>query len=288
MEDEFPGLWRLWFENQCVSDGHSPHVDGPGGWKEIPRGLDEIEPGHLIVVALPGRRIARIGEVVRNNIEHKKWEPLIEGNPKDRSGWKHGYMGRRIQVRWELENAPDVWDEVIQLPANFNMRLRGTLHRIHTPTPSVKKFRDVIANRSNWVKMSGRFGYEQALSDYIAHYPHKLKSGLTTYPDDRVRERVLGDDSRTDVLLRETAGKPVIVECKQDSPTVDNIQQLCDYIRKLKNQTGEQARGILVHGGARTVDEKVWRKAKKSPGMKLEIFQYILNVEFEPSFRPNR
>ena len=285
MEDEFPGLWRLWFKNQCVTDGHSPYVKGSGGVKEIPEGLSEIEPGHLIVVALPDQQIARIGEVVCTK-GIQLWHPLIKGNPKDRDGWEHGCMGHRILVRWELEYAPDAWDVVIQLPSDFNMRRQGTLHRIHEP--NIERFRKVIADRANWVSLSGRFGYERALSDYIGHYPHKLKSGLTTYPDDQIREKVLGDGSRTDVLLREAAGKPVIVECKQDSPTVDNIRQLFGYISKLKKETGEQACGILVHGGARTVDEKVWREAEKSPHVELEIFQYILNVDFEPSFRANR
>jgi len=167
-------------------------------------------------------------------------------------------MGRRILVRWELDQAPQSADMVVQLPDRINMR--GTLRQVHI-RGAVELFRSVIANPANWVSMTGRFGYERALSDYIARFPHKLKAGLESYPNERIREKVFGDGSRSDVLLCDRGGKPVIVECKQQSPTVEDVRQVRHYIskfNKLKRGTGEKASGILVHGGARTVDEEVW------------------------------
>ncbi len=133
--------------------------------------------------------------------------------------------------------------------------------------------------------MTGRFGYERALSDYIARFPHRLKAGLEPYPNERIREKVFGDGSRSDVLLRDRERKPVIVECKQESPTEEDVHQLRGYIKSLKMLTGEPASGILVHGGARTVDENVWEKADRPP--RVEIFQYKLDVDFSASCRPS-
>jgi hypothetical protein len=285
MENEYPGLWRLWFKNQCVTDGHSPY-DGKkwlmvGGkrdhdWIVTRNALQEIEPDHLIIVALPGRRIGRIGKVLSNKSKDEDWDPLYEGD----SDWERGYMGRRITVHWELENAPDNPDQVIQLPERVNLG-RGTLHRVHD---NPDKFRKFIANPANWVDLAGLFGYEWALSDFIALYPNRLRDGLKAYPDaKKIREKIFKDRSRVDVLLRDENknGEPVIVECKRESPDVEAVRQLKHYINRLKDETDEKVSGILVHGGARTVDKKVWQEAKKSPHV--EIFQYKLDVEFTPS-----
>jgi len=286
MENEFPGLWQLWFKKQCVTDGHSPYdqqckmvggkTKGQDDWIKTRNALNKIEHGDLIVVALPDRRIGRIGEVIRKMIKDEEWDPLFPGD----SDWKKGYMGRRILVRWEIDQAPDSTELVVQLPDGINMG-RGTLRQAHRP---VEWFRSVIANQANWVPVAGRFGYERALSDYIAQFPHKLKPGLEPYPNEKIREKVFGDGSRSDVLLRDVDSKAVIVECKQDSPTQEDVRQLRRYIKNLKRETGEQASGILVHGGARTVGEKVWHEAKGFPCV--EFFYYKLDVDFSSSCRP--
>ncbi len=110
LEDDYPGLWQLWFKKQCVTDGHSPYEgwEMVGGkkrdrdWIATRNALDEIQPGHLIVVALPDCRVGRIGKVVGKKVSDKEWKPLFPGD----DDWKDGYMGRRILVRWELDRAP--------------------------------------------------------------------------------------------------------------------------------------------------------------------------------------
>jgi hypothetical protein len=284
MEDNFPGLWKLWFKNQCVTDGHSPEggflmVGGrrkrARDWIVARNALKEMQNGDLIVVALPGCRIGRIGKVLDMRVEDKGWDHLIDGDPDD---WKNGYMGRRIFVHWELENAPDSADLVVQLPEGVNMG-RGTLARVHHHP--VEWFREVIANPANWVGMVSDFPYERALSDYIAKYPGRLKAGLELYPNQKVREKVLRYGSRADVLLRDSDGKPVIVECKRESPGQEAVRQLRRYISRMKTKPGEQAGGILAHGGARTVDEKVWREGAGRPHV--EFFHYKFDVDFSPS-----
>ena len=283
MEDEFPGLWRLWLKHQCVTDGHSPdhgcHLEGEkkggGKWIQTKNALNKIEPGDEIIAALPGRRIGRIGEVFCKKVGDNEWNPLVESI--NDSEWPEGYMGRRIEVRWDLEHGPDNWDLVVQLPEGYTLG-RGTLNRVHSIT--AEKLRKVMADQANWVGLASRFGYERALSDYIALYPHRLKDGLVPYPDDDVREKVFKDSSRLDVLLLDKDDKPVIVECKRESPTVEDVRQLQGYIKKSKKDIGKLARGILVHGGARKVDKKVRREARK---FHIEIFQYRLDVDFTES-----
>lgn len=282
MEDEYPGIWRLWFKHQCVTIGYSPEWNYKikGGrtnrdWIGARNALQEMKTDDLIVVALPGRRIGRIGKVLKNEFE--QWQPLY---PPD-SEWEMGYMGRRISVHWELEYAPDNVDLVVQLPEGVNMT-RGTLTRVKHH--SVRWFQKAIADPVNWVGMAGRFVYEKALSDFIARYPERLKGGLKPYPKEKeIRERVFKDRSRADVLLRDENqnNRLVIVECKQESPDIKAVKQLRRYINLLKDETGELASGILVHGGARTIDRKIWHEANKPP--QVEIFQYKLDVDFFPS-----
>jgi hypothetical protein len=281
MEKDHPGLWQLWFKHQCVTVGYSVETGFriEGGkkrhdWIVARNALEEIRSKDLIIASLPGCRIGRIGRVLEKKFSDEDWNPLIPGDVER----KEGYMGRRIFVHWEMERAPDSPDLVVQLPAGVNMG-RGTLTQVKHH--SIQWFRETIANPTNWVGMVGRFGYEKALSDYIAHYPHRLKDGLQVYPNQKIREKVFDDDSRADVLLIDADRKPVIVECKQDSPKERDIKQLRRYIKNLKKETGELAKGILVHGGARTVDKKVWRMAK-TPS-RVEIFQYKLDVDFLPS-----
>jgi len=130
---------------------------------------------------------------------------------------------------------------------------------------------------SNWIGLLS-FGYERALSDYIAAYPHRLEDGLLPHPDERVRERVFRDSSRSDVLLTDRDEKPVIVECKQGSPSLDDLKQIRRYMKRLKTETDRDSRGILVHGGARNLRPEIAQAARKHP--KVDIVQYSLGVDF--------
>jgi RecB family endonuclease NucS len=71
---------------------------------------------------------------------------------------------------------------------------------------------------------------------------------------------------------------PVIVECKQRQPTVTDIRQLRGYLRRLLEERGQEARGILVHGGARKLRIDIARAAAEKP--RIEVIQHTLKVEF--------
>ena len=136
-------------------------------------------------------------------------------------------------------------------------------------------------DENNWVPVGSQFNYEKALSDYIASYPHHLEDGLVPHPGAKVRERVFGDRSRLDVLLLDRDSRPVVVECKQGVPTTDNLAQLRRYMKRLHDETGSEARGILVHGGSRKLRREVADAAAKLPA--IEVVQHQLRVSFTGS-----
>jgi len=286
MEDQFPGMWQRWFRHQSVAVGWPPAVgfrlegktEGGKGWSQARNAIKQIEAGDWVVVALQGRRVGRIGQVTAKAIADKEWNPLVPAGPD----MPNGEMGRRILVRWDLTCGPDDLDSVVQLPDDFTLKpaeRRPVVSRLGSRT--LEEFRKVMTDPSNWVGLLGRFGYEKALSDYIALYPHHLEDGLLPHPNKKIREKVFENRSRADVLLIDRNGSPVIVECKQDSPTVAAIEQLRKYIRCLEDETGRTARGILVHGGARNLRPDVRSKAQEQPAVKM--VQYRLEVNFAPS-----
>lgn len=285
-EDVYPGMWQRWFKNQCAAVGWAGKwgfklngaTEGGRGWSAARNALNEIALGDLVVVALQGHRIGRLGEVTGKAIGDDQWIPLVPPGPQ----LPDGEMGRRILLRWDLTTGPDDRDLVVQIPPESvftSGELRPTISRIRSR--SIDDVRKVMNDPQNWVGLLGRFGYERALSDYIANYPHRLEDGLLPHPNAKIRELVFKDKSRLDVLLIDRNGQPVVVECKQHAPSIDSIRQLRHYIERLKEETSQEARGILVHGGARKLSTDVMSEAKKDP--LVEIVCYILDVEFVPS-----
>ena len=119
MEDEYPGLWQRWIRCQCVTVGYPPEknyhmINGKKSpdWIRARNALQKIIPGDVIVAALPGRRTGRVGMVISNDTADDKWNPVLSLFP----GLRKGHMGRRILVRWDMENSPNDLDLVAQLP----------------------------------------------------------------------------------------------------------------------------------------------------------------------------
>ncbi len=282
-EDVYPGMWQRWFKNQCVAVGwaskwgyklHGP-TKGGKGWITARNAMNEMAVGDMVIVALRGNRIGRLGEITGKAIEDYQWNPLVPKGHK----LPDGEMGRRILVRWELITGPSDVDLVVKLPSSNRFtigELRPTVSQISSQT--IKQICAVMNDPSNWVSLPGRFGYERALSDYIASYPGRLEDGLLPHPNARMREFVFKDRTRLDVLLIDRNEQPVIVECKQNGPTLKDIKQLRRYILCLQREKDQKARGILVHGGAQKLSEEIILEAKKKPFVK--IVSYRLNVDF--------
>lgn len=287
-EDEYPGMWRRWFRNQCVAVGYSSAfgftLEGRSiakNWTETRRAIQDMEIGDYVVVSLPNKRVGRMGQITGKAIGNDEWNPLVP----ERIRPPHGEMGRRILVRWELTTGPESQDLIIQLPENGAFAAGNeTLKAVsEIASMTVDRLREIMNDEQNWVSLSGKFSSEEAISDYIADYPHHLEDGLLPHPDRRVREYVFENGTRSDVLLIDNAGIPVIIECKQDALWINAIDQLRGYMEQLQVETGEEVRGILVHGGAQKISKEVIAEAKKEP--QVEIVSYSLKVDFRPSYQ---
>lgn len=283
LEDKYPGMWQRWYRHQCVgigwppADGYSLNEKSKGGqgWSRARKAMKAVTVGDHVVVTLRNHRIGRLGVVTGKAIDDSEWDPLV---PPSRD-LPTGEMGRRILVRWDLAVGPDSRDMVITLPSAARLttgELRPTI--AHVQSRSVETLIDAMNDSSNWVGLLTHFDYERALSGYIAACPHRLEDGLLPHPNERVRERVFGDRSRLDVLLTDRNDVPVIVECKQGNPTIENLDQIRRYMKRLREETGAAARGILVHGGSRKLRADIAAAAARSP--KVEVVQYSLDVDF--------
>ena len=282
LENEYPGMWQRWFRHQCVGIGWPPaagyHLDGPldggKGWSQAREALKTVAVGDDVIVALPGHRVGRLGTVTGKAIEDDQWDPLV---PSSRD-LQSGEMGRRLLVRWDLTVGPDTRDMVVLLPPEVQLtrEIRPAIRQVRSR--SKKELVEAMNDASNWVGLLTHFDNERALSGYIAAYPHRLEDGLLPHPNERVRERIFDDRSRLDVLLTDRSNVPVIVECKQGSPTIDHLKQIRNYMKRLRKETGISPRGILVHGGARKLPRDVAAAALRKP--EVEIVQYILDVNF--------
>ena len=285
-EDVYPGMWQRWYRNQCVAVGWAARwgfklrgeSEGGPGWSVARNAIRKMRPGDYVVVSLRGHKVGRLGEITAKAIGDTDWNPLVPPGP----GLPDGEMGRRILVRWDLMTGPESQDLVVQMPPGrtfSNGELRPTVSRVQSQT--LEAIRADMNDPSNWVSLLGSFKYEKALSDYIANYPNRLEDGLLPHPNSKIRERVFKDRTRLDVLLIDKRNVPVIVECKQNAPTIRDISQLRQYMKRFRRETRQAPRGILVHGGAAKLPDPVVRDARREPAV--EIVSYGLEVHFRPS-----
>lgn len=281
-EDEYPGLWHHWYRAQCVGlgwyAGWGYRLDGPTkdrGWARARAALTRIKVGDYVVVSLHHRRVGRLGQVTRLAVNDDCWDPLV---PRSKS-LPDGEIGRRIEVRWDLNVGPDDRDEVVALPGDKGFsqgELRPTLAEVRSL--SLAGLRSIMDDERNWVRLLPSFRTEQALSDYIAAYPHHLEDGLRPHPSKKVRERAFRDGTRSDVLLLDQHDRIVVVECKQHGPGIGDLKQIRGYMKHLEDEMTTKPRGILVHGGSRKVDPQVAADAASKPV--IELVHHSLRVDF--------
>lgn len=285
MEDQFPGMWLRWFKHQCAAvgwfskDGYKM-VGKPKsrGWSRARNALLEMKKGDFVIVSLSGHRVGRLGEITDVSVsdDPREWEPLVPISPY----YPDGDMGRRIRVRWDMTTGPDDRDMVVALPQDCRFsggELLPTISKVSHHT--IARLKAVMDDPSNWVGLLSHFDYERALSGYIAAYPHHLEDGLQQHPDEKLRERVFKDGTRSDVLLIDRDDCPVVVECKQNAPSLANVRQLLGYMDLLKRERKlkKQPRGILVHGGSLNLSKEIRDKASKR---NVTVMRYQLKVDF--------
>lgn len=290
MEDKYPGLWHTWFTEQVVAVGwwpprwnlESQSKFNRAAWNSARHRLQRMKPEDRIVVQLKNWRVGRIGTILKLRIKDEEWTPTVPSQNGDK-----GEMGRRIEVRWDLAKGPISPQSAIQLPAEARPNIgiwRPTLSEM--PKQAFELIEKAAQEEFNWVSILPGFAKETAMSDFISVSPHLLEDGLRLYPYAKAREHVFEDGRRSDVLLLDRDRNVVIVECKQDAPLIEDIEQLRVYMRnaqKLKTRVkiGPKIRGILVHGGARKLKDEVRREAAKSP--RVEMVTFTVNVGFARS-----
>lgn len=285
MEDDYPGLWHTWFTEQVVAVGWPPPEFGletpskDTAWEMCRKRIVKVKPGDRVVVQMRDWRVGRIGTVLQLKITDGEWNPTVPGDV--------GEMGRRIEVRWDLRTGPLAPQFAVQLPPDARPN-----NRIWRPTVSdmpqqvFERIQKVAEDEEFWVSIIPGFAKERSISEFISVSPHLLEDGLRPFPSEAARELVFADRSRLDVLLLDRDNNIVIVECKQGTPTLDNINQLRGYMRNAERlrtgvSLGGTIRGILVHGGARKLKEEIRAEINREP--KIELVTFSVNVGFASS-----
>lgn len=288
---QHPGQWQYWFREQCCAVGWHPkrwgdvvspegwEFSGPStdrGWVAARNALREMAEGDVVIATLPGGRIGRLGTIVRKAVGDHEWNPIV---PKS-SNLPFGENGRRIEVRWDLSLGPDDPSKVVLLPAaaRFNSgELRATVREL--PISKLDTVKAAMRDESNWVSLAGAFSMEAALSGYISIHPGRLEAGMIAHPSIEVLEFTFSDRRRADVMLQDRAGRVVIVECKQDAPTIDALKQVDQYRDQLWTERPDlgRARAVLVHGGASRVAPEIAEEAKRR---EIELVYFDLQVNF--------
>ena len=136
-----------------------------------------------------------------------------------------------------------------------------------------------MKDEANWVSLAGAFSMEKPLSDYISVNPGRLEVGMIAHPFIEVRELTFLDKSRADVILQDRQGRLVVAECKQNGPSLGDLQQVDHYRMQLHKEYPELglARALVVHGGASRVIPEV---ATRAAQLGIELVYFELQVNF--------
>jgi hypothetical protein len=286
-----PGQWQYWFREQCCAVGWHPTkwrdleqegwslhggAENQQDWIVARNALLQMKAGDWVVATLPHWRVGRLGQIVTMEIEDGEWNPII---PPSKS-MPFGENGRRILVRWDLTLGPEEPSKVVLLPANVRWnsgQVRGTIRSL--PFEMLTAIRSVMRDEANWVSLAGAFSLEAALSDYISIHPGRLEAGMIAHPSINVRELSFRDRSRADVILQDRSGRLVVAECKQNAPSVSDLEQVDHYRRKLEEEYPDlgRPRAILVHGGASRVMPET---ANAAASMDIGLVYFELQVNF--------
>jgi hypothetical protein len=291
---QHPGQWQFWFREQCCAVGWHPpkwrELDGDGwqldgdsagdaSWSAARNALRRMKRGDWVAATLPGWRVGRIGQIVDMQIEDGQWDPVVGPS----RSMPYGENGRRILVRWDLTLGPEDPSKVVLLPdhARWNSgHARGTIREL--PIAKLAPIEAAMKDEANWVSLAGAFSMEAALSDYISINPGRLEAGMIAHPSVEVRELTFRDKTRADVILQDRKGRLVVAECKQNAPTLEDLEQVDRYRKRLYEEHLDlgSARALLIHGGASRVLPEI---AQRAQALSIELVFFELQVSFSAS-----
>lgn len=290
-----PGQWQYWFREQCCAVGwHPTHwrdLDSPEGWQlngdsvgdrdwaTTRNALRRMRSGDWIAASLPGLRVGRVGRVVELEVQDDEWDPIVAPSRQ----MPFGENGRRILVRWDLTLGPDDPSKVVLLPLDSRWNSgegRGTIREL--PSTTFARIIAAMRDQANWVSLAGAFSIEKALSDYLAIFPARLEAGMIAHPSGDVREKTFQDKSRADVILQDRNSGLVVAECKQNAPSLNDLDQVDGYRKRIQEERPElgPARALLVHGGASRVHPEIAKRARE---LGIELVYFELQVNFSES-----
>ena len=291
---QHPGQWQYWFREQCCAVGWHPpewgkltgdgwqledHSVGDMAWSAARNALGRMKRGDWIAATLPQWRVGRVGRIVDLKVQDDEWNPIVAPSRL----MPYGENGRRILVRWDLALGPEDPSKVVLLPRDSRWNSgegRGTIREL----PAVKfgRITTAMKDEANWVSLAGAFSIEKALSDYLAIFPGRLEAGMIAHPSGDVRERTFQDKTRADVILQDRDGGLVVAECKQNAPSLNDLDQVDGYRKRIHEERPElgPARALLVHGGASRVHPEI---AKRAQQLNIELVYFELQVNFSES-----
>lgn len=84
------------------------------------------------------------------------------------------------------------------------------------------------------------------------------------------------------MILQDRTDRLVVAECKQNAPTLNDLNQVDQYRKRLNEEYPElgRARALLVHGGANRVLPEI---AKRASELDIELVYFELQVNFSGS-----
>jgi hypothetical protein len=257
-----------------------------------------MQPGDKVIPFLLQWRIGPVGTITEVRGSDDQWSPTVgPGEYVDADSLTDTELGRRIQVRWDVEGMPPP-GHVATVPAGE--RLGGPLARRAVEELSLQKYQrllSTLASENCWVDIGsvGAAGdaplpvaaeaspgdqslslLERELRRVLARNLSLIEPGLTASPDYQLEEYQT-DVGRIDLFCRDAHGKWVVVELKAGSAGDDAVGQVAGYVAWVRDNVpgAEEARGVLV---CRNASDRVKAAINMVPGLTLKRYEMSFTI----------
>lgn len=295
------GVWNRWLAAGCVAVGWPPPTymfDGPTdaqGWRNARARLREMQPGDKVIPFLLQWRIGPVGTITEVRASDEQWSPTVgPGEYADADYATDTELGRRIQVRWDVEGMPPP-GRVAAVPAGE--RAGGPLAFSAVKELSPQKYQQLLrtlATENCWVDIGPTADpplpiateaspsdqslslLERDLQKVLARNLSVIEPGLAAAPGSQLEEYQT-DVGRIDLLCRDALGKWVVVELKAGSAGDDAVGQIAGYMAWVRENVpgAEEVRGVLV---CRNASDRVKAAIRMVPGLMLKKYEMSFTV----------
>jgi hypothetical protein len=274
------GVWRRWYEEQCVAVGWYPPTwsfEGQGentpGWTIVQNRLREIRPGDKVIPFLLKWRVGPVGTVQEVKAKDLDWNPTVEkGKYSGSEG--HDELGRRVLVTWEQGGMPPN-GMIATVPLGQRPGGRAPLARHTIEELSAEQFQNlcsVLSKEQNWSQVGTATGtvtddaeiadtevpppppppealslLERDLQKFLSRNLGVIEKGLKPDPAYQLEEYSI-DVGRIDLLCKDSHDNWVVIELKADWAGDDAVGQILGYMSWVKENlpNGTSVRGIII------------------------------------------